>query len=168
MDGLCELTSRIHQRKPSYDIPEPDYDTGDEVNLSSNRNRYPATVTTMGSNENVDYDSDENHGSLSPQQIRAMMSKEQKELQRDLKIMQKRGMDFQAKRPEFKAKHHEIMAKGQQRKESKEVAESELSTKLKSRSEKIEQAEKAKKIEDDRPEFLKVNLKKGKGNPNVQ
>ena len=48
-------------------------------------------------------------------------------------------MDFQAKRPEFKAKHHEIMAKGQQRKESKEVAESELSTKLKSRSEKIEQ-----------------------------
>lgn len=52
------------------------------------------------------------------------------------------GIDLKSKRPEFKVKHHEIMSKGTQRKESKEVAESELSTKLRTRSERIQQVKK--------------------------
>ena len=49
------------------------------------------------------------------------------------------GVDFKSKRPEFKVKHHEIMSKGLQRKESNEAKESELSTKLRTRSEQIQQ-----------------------------
>lgn len=49
-----------------------------------------------------------------------------------------RGVDLKSKRPEFKVKHHEIMSKGTQRRESKEAEESELSTKLRTRSEKIQ------------------------------
>ena len=65
-----------------YEIPAPDYDTTED------KPQQQATIV-MESNGDI-YEGEENHGSLSPEQIRSMMSKEQKELQRDLKVMQKR------------------------------------------------------------------------------
>ena len=66
-----------------YEIPAPDYDTAEDK---------PQHQAIMESNGDI-YEGDDIHGSLSPEQIRSMMSKEQKELQRDLKIMQKRYVD---------------------------------------------------------------------------
>jgi len=152
MDGLCELTARMQRNRRAYEIPAPDYDTDDD-------NSQRESTLEMENDGDI-YEGEGQHGSLSPEQIRSMMSKEQKELQRDLKIMQKGGVNFKSKRPEFKVKHHEIMSKGIQRKESNEAKESELSTKLRTRSEQIQQAENAQKCEDDKPEFMKVNLKK--------
>lgn len=68
-----------------FEIPERDYDDdvqgGVKLETSSAQN--------MMENPE-DFDSDENAGSLTPEQIRSMMSREQKDLQRDLKIMHKR------------------------------------------------------------------------------
>lgn len=157
MDGLCELTSRLNRRKPNYDIPDPDY----ELDHGSDgiANHYSANME-----RDEDYECEDT--SLTPEQIRKSMSKEQIELQKDLKIMHRRGNDFQSKRPEFKSKHHEIMSKGAIRKESQQNEQSELSAKLKSRSDVIKQADEAKKLEDCKPEFMKVQLKKGKGSQN--
>ena len=68
-----------------FEIPERDYndDVQGGVKLE--------TTSAHNKMENPeDFDSDENAGSLTPEQIRSMMSKEQKDLQRDLKIMHKR------------------------------------------------------------------------------
>lgn len=153
MDRLCEITARMSQKQPVCEIPAPDYDFQDRNDGLINN--YSVKMETV---ENTGYITP-----ISPDQIRSVMSKGQKELQKDLKIMQRSGVDFQAKRPEFKAKHHEIKSKGMQREEDSK--ESELSAKLKSRSNVIKQAEEAQKIEDEKPEFMKINLRKGKGGP---
>ena len=69
----------------AFEIPERDYD--DDVQGGVKQE----TESVQDKMENPeDFDSDENVGSLTPEQIRSMMSKEQKDLQRDLKIMHKR------------------------------------------------------------------------------
>ena len=68
-----------------FEIPERDYD--DDVQGGVKQE----TESAQNKMENQeDFNSDENAGSLTPEQIRSMMSKEQKDLQRDLKIMHKR------------------------------------------------------------------------------
>ena len=67
-----------------YNIPAPDYETDSTVTEVSTKSN-----VVMEKNGDI-YEAEESHGSLSPEQIRSMMSKEQKDLQRDLKIMQKR------------------------------------------------------------------------------
>lgn len=67
-----------------YDIPPPDYER------NSAREVQHSSTTVMMDDREDGYEPEEGHGSLSPGQIRSMMSKEQKDLQRDFKIMQKR------------------------------------------------------------------------------
>lgn len=75
-----------------HNIPPPDYD-------STPRSQGSHQPTIVMEEKDTCYEGDERQDSLSPEQIRSMMSREQKELQRDLKIMQKRYNSFQLIRP---------------------------------------------------------------------
>ncbi len=74
-----------------YEIPDPDYDLEHESHengLAGIDHFISISVDKMERAREEENVADET--SLTPEQIRRLMSKEQKELQKDLKIMQRR------------------------------------------------------------------------------
>ncbi|KXJ28381.1 actin cytoskeleton-regulatory complex protein sla1 [Exaiptasia diaphana] len=133
MDGLCELTAKT-QFWPGLGRNHPSYPPEDYITNAS-----PTQQKKLSKPE--------------------ARTKEQTKLQKDLKFSQQRGI--QLGRPEL-VKTWEKFENKKTAKEKENSSETELATKLKTISKKLEDEENAKKIEEMKPEFMKVSLKKAK------
>lgn len=135
MDALCELTAKISQN-PNPGRYHPQYPREDYLDEST-----PPTTPEF-------------KRKTTP----LSTSREQEELRRDLKFSQQRGI--QLGRPELVKTWEKFEQKKSVKAEKEKVPDSELESRFRSISQKQEDLEKQKEVEDSKPEFLKVSLKK--------
>lgn len=135
MDALCELTAKIKEN-PQLGRNHPKYPKEDYLDTTP-----PTTPETKRTTAPL------------------TASKEQDELRKDLKFNQQRGI--QLGRPELV----KTWEKFEQKKSVKaeKVEGSELESRFRSISQKQEDIEKKKQMEDSKPEFMKVSLKRSTG-----
>jgi len=141
MDALVELTNKIKQRPAHVDIPEPDYEA------EYNNNGYLKRVDSISGDESY----------FTAANIKRIMPNEMKNINKDIKMKPKQDV---LKRPEFLSKQHQLKTNALKKQEAKEQEESnELLSKLKSRTQKMEQSEQNVEEQKALPEFMKVKLK---------
>jgi len=138
MDGLCQLTNRTQ-----VEIPAPDYEGAPSL-------------------PPVDYNQNAQQP-VTKSYIRNNMSDAMKEISKDINF---RGKQDRQQRPEFLAKQHQLKSSAAKKQQQKDHEENnELFAKLKSRSQAIDNDERQKEEEAQRPEFMKVKLKSGPNTP---
>ncbi|KAL9972781.1 hypothetical protein ACROYT_G019152 [Oculina patagonica] len=135
MDALCELTAKIQQNPhPGRNHPKyPKEDYLDDVT--------PPTTPELKRTTHP-----------------LSTSKEQDELRKDLKFSQQRGINLG--RPELVKTWEKFEHKKSVKAEKEKGSDSELESRFRSISQKQEDLEKQKELEDTKPEFMRVSLKK--------